>query len=172
MINEILLDVLPALLEKCQIVHQVGEGNLAEVKRRVSVVLEKSKVSERYKLFGFLNGSAIRMVAGASSLAVSRAGSAIFEFAQWGLPVILIPIPESISHDQRANAFTYARSGGAIIIEQGNLTPSVLQSEIFRLLGNPELLAKMREGAKHFARPDAARQIATELLSIVVSHEK
>ena len=170
-INETLLDILPALLEKCQIVHQVGDRNLADVKHRASVVLEKTTFAARYKLFPYLNASAIRMVAGASALAVSRAGSSIFEFAQWGLPVILIPIPESISHDQRSNAFTYARSGGAVVIEQGNLTPSVLKSEIFRLLENPELLATMRAGAKKFARPDAARQIATELLSIVVSHE-
>ena len=171
-INETLLDILPALLEKCQIVHQVGDRNIADVKRRVSVVLEETPFAARYKLFPYLNSSAIRMIAGASTLAVSRAGSAIFEFAQWGLPVILIPIPESVSHDQRTNAFTYARSGGAVVIEQGNLTPSVLKSEIFRLLGHPELLATMRVGAKKFARPDAARQIAAELLSIAVSHEK
>lgn len=170
-INETLLDILPALLEKCQIVHQVGERNLTDVKKRASIVLEKSTFKARYKPIGFLNSSAIRMVAGSATLAVSRAGSAIFEFAQWGLPVILIPIPESISHDQRHNAFTYARSGGATVIEQGNLTPSVLQSEIFRLLNNQELLASMRVAAKSFARPEAARQIAAELLSIIVSHE-
>jgi len=171
-INEILLDILPTLLGKCQVVHQVGENNLKEVKQRASVVLEKSSFRARYKPVGFLNSSAIRMVAGASALVVSRAGSSIFEFAQWGLPAILIPIPESISHDQRTNAFTYARSGGATVIEQGNLTPSVLQSEIFRLLNNQELLATMRVGAKSFARPDAAEKIAAEILSIIVSHEK
>src|SRR3989344_4387163 len=171
-INEILLDILPTLLGKCQVVHQVGENNLKEVKQRASVVLEKSSFRARYKPVGFLNSSAIRMVAGASGLVVSRPGSSIFEFAQWGLPAILIPIPESISHDQRTNAFTYARSGGATVIEQGNLTPSVLQSEIFRLLNNPELLATMRVGAKSFVRPDAAEKIAAEILSIIVSHEK
>lgn len=171
-INETLLDILSALLEKCQIVHQVGQNNLTEVTQRASVVLEKSPWRSRYKLMGFLNSSAIRMVAGVATIVVSRAGSAIFEFAQWGLPAILIPIPESISHDQRTNAFTYARTGGAIVIEQGNLTPSVLQSEILRLISNPELLAKMRAGAKTFARPDAARVIAEELLTIILEHEK
>lgn len=171
-INETLIDVLPSLLEHCQIVHQVGEKNLVDVTRRISTVLEKSPFRTRYKLFSFLDSSAIRMVAGASAIAVSRAGSAIFEFAQWGLPVILIPIPESISHDQRTNAFTYARAGGAVVIEQGNLTPSVLQSEILRLLHNPSLLATMREKAKQFAKPDAARLIASELLSITLSHER
>ncbi|MEK7621827.1 MAG: UDP-N-acetylglucosamine--N-acetylmuramyl-(pentapeptide) pyrophosphoryl-undecaprenol N-acetylglucosamine transferase [Patescibacteria group bacterium] len=171
-INETLLDILPGLLEKCQIVHQVGKQNLPEVSQRASIVLEKSTFSKRYKPLDFLNSSAIRMVAGASSLVISRAGSSIFEFAQWGLPAILIPIPESVSHDQRTNAFTYARSGGAIVIEQGNLTPSVLQSEILRLLGDQELLAKMQAGAKSFARPRAARLIAEEILEIAVSHEK
>ena len=42
----------------------------------------------------------------------SRAGAtAITEIALWKKPAILIPIPESISHDQRTNAYAYARTG-------------------------------------------------------------
>jgi UDP-N-acetylglucosamine--N-acetylmuramyl-(pentapeptide) pyrophosphoryl-undecaprenol N-acetylglucosamine transferase len=170
-LNETLLDILPQLLTKYQVIHQTGEGNHAEIEQRLQTVLANSELKQRYHLFANLDSSAQRMMAGVTSLVVSRAGSAIFEFANWGIPAIIIPIPESISHDQRSNAFTYARSGGAVVIEQINLTPSVLLSEINRLLGNPELLAKMKAGAKSFARPEAARNIAEEIVTLALAHE-
>ncbi len=41
----------------------------------------------------------------------ARARTTITEVALWGKPAILIPIPESISHDQRTNAYAYAHTG-------------------------------------------------------------
>jgi len=171
-INDVLLDILPDLVTHYQVIHQAGKKNLHEVKERANYLLTDTTLNKRYKLFDTLNDAALRMAAGAATLIISRAGSAIFEIAQWGVPSIIIPIPESISHDQVSNAFTYARFGGAVVMEENNLTANVLTSEINRLLGNPTLLAKMAEGAKSFARPDAARAIARELIQISLSHEQ
>ena len=165
-INDIILDLLPELLKRYQIIHSVGAKNLAEVKQRANFLLAQHPERERYQLYETLEVDALRMVAGVASLALTRAGSALFEFAQWGLPAIVIPIPEQISHDQRTNAFTYARSGGAVVIEQANLTGSILKSEIDRLLGDKTLLAKMAAGAKSFAR-----LVATEILNLALEHE-
>ena len=88
------------------------------------------------------------------------------------MPAILIPIPEAISHDQRSNAFTYARSGGAVVIEQENLTPSVLLAEIDRLVGDAHLREEMKRGAKSFARPEAGRLIAEALIGLALEHEE
>ncbi len=114
----------------------------------------------------------MRMAAGAADLIISRAGSTIFEIASWGKPSIIIPIPENISHDQRTNAYAYARSGGCEVIEEKNLTTHVLVGEIVRLIGNPAEREKMSTAAKTFARRDAARLIAEQILSIGLSHEK
>lgn len=170
-LNHVVLDILVSLLERYQIIHQVGKDNYDEMEKRSRVILEKSDKKERYKLFAHLNSSALRMLAGVSDLVVSRGGSFIFELAVWGLPGIIVPIPESISHDQRNNAFTYARSGGAIVIEQVNLTPSVLASEINRLMGDETLRERMRAGARAFARPEAAKTIAEEILTLALTHE-
>jgi UDP-N-acetylglucosamine--N-acetylmuramyl-(pentapeptide) pyrophosphoryl-undecaprenol N-acetylglucosamine transferase len=171
-LNDVILDILPSLLEKYQIIHQVGTANLAESEKRASFVLEKSTHKNRYKMFPYLNGSALRMVAGISDLVISRAGAgAIFEFAHWGTPAILIPIPLPISHDQRENAFAYARSGGAVVIEQNNLTGSVLASEIDRILTNQNLKESMKKGAKSFAKPDAGKKIAEEVINLALAHE-
>ena len=171
-INDVVLDILPELVKKFQIIHQVGDRNFDDVKKRSALKLENSPERGRYQVHGTLNTSAMQMIAGVADLVISRAGSIIFEIAIWGTPSIIIPIPEEISHDQRHNAFNYARSGGAIVIEQINLTPSVLLGEINRLLSNPQTLATMKAGAKSFSRPEAAHLIAYELLNLALEHEQ
>jgi UDP-N-acetylglucosamine--N-acetylmuramyl-(pentapeptide) pyrophosphoryl-undecaprenol N-acetylglucosamine transferase len=82
-----------------------------------------------------------------------------------------VPIPEDISHDQTENAFSYARAGAGIVIEQRNLTPHILVAEIERLIADAPEREKMASAAKTFARPDAARKIATILLESALEHE-
>ena len=89
----------------------------------------------------------------------------------WKKPSILIPIPESVSHDQRSNAYAYARTGAAIVIEEENLTPHLLASEIRRIIDNPELGKRMGAAAEGFTDPDAARILANEVLAIALQHE-
>ena len=170
-INEAVLAALPQLVLKFQIIHQTGTANITEVENRARVALANSPYAERYKAFGYLNDLATRMSAGVAKLIISRAGSAIFEIAAWGVPSILIPIPEPIAHDQTKNAFSYARSGAATVIEQNNLTPGVLVSETTRILEHPEIARAMSTAARDFSRVDAAHTIATALLEVAVSHE-
>jgi len=171
-LNEGVLSALPQLVEKYQVVHQTGEKNIEEITGRAKVALENSNHSARYRPFSYLNDLALRMAAGAATIVVSRAGSgSIFEIAAWGLPSILIPIPEPTSHDQEKNAFAYARSGAAVVIEQNNLTPGLLISEIGRILEKPEISRAMSEKARTFARVDASKTIANALLDIALSHE-
>jgi len=171
-INNTVIDALSELLPQFQILHQVGEKNLDEIKGRVNVILADHEFKTRYHSFGLLGALALRMAYGATSLVISRAGSGgIFETAAAGLPSIIIPIPKNISRDQSTNAFTYARSGAAIVVQQNNLTPHLLSSEIKRLFGSPEEMKKMSEAARSFARPDAAKTIAEELINIGIEHE-
>jgi len=171
-INDTLLDVLPRLVEKYQIIHQVGRANYDEIKGLTDVVLLDNKNRDRYKLFDYLDDLALRMSAGAASVVVSRAGaSAIAEIAAWKIPSVLIPITNSNGDHQRKNAFAYAREGGATVIEERSLTPSILYSEIDILLQNPEKRKQMSESAGRSADPDAAKKIAHELLMIALKHE-
>lgn len=171
-INDTVLQILPQLLTKFQIIHQVGKANYEECEKRTRVILEGNANKDRYKIFDFLNDTALRMTGGAAALVVSRAGSAVFEFANWGLPSIIIPIPESISHDQTTNAYTYARSGGAVVIEEDNLSPSVLLAEINRLMEKSDLRREMSEASKKYANPEAGHTIAKALIEIGLAHEQ
>lgn len=171
-INEVVIDALPILVSKYNIVHQAGADNLEEATNVGKLVLKDNPHQERYRVFGLLNTLAIRMAAGISSLVVSRAGSgSIFEIASWNIPAILVPIPEDVSHDQTENAFSYARAGGAVVIEQKNLTPHILVAEIDRILQDTSRLSAMKGAAKAYARPDAARKIATMIIETALEHE-
>jgi UDP-N-acetylglucosamine--N-acetylmuramyl-(pentapeptide) pyrophosphoryl-undecaprenol N-acetylglucosamine transferase len=172
-INEAILAALPQLVGKYQVLHQTGAANFDDVAGRAKVVLADNINSSNYKPFAYLNDLAMRMSAGVASLVISRAGSgSIFEIATWGIPSIIIPIPEPISHDQGKNAFAYARSGAAVVIEQNNLTAGLLLSEVERILSSDEQKHKMSAAARGFARPDAAKTIADALLDIGLSHEQ
>ena len=171
-INETVLDALPTLLQSYNVIHQTGANNLTEVSGIASVSLRDSQFKDRYRPFGLLNALALKMSGGISALVLARAGSGtIFELASWGMPAILVPIPLDVSHDQTENAFSYARAGGAVVIEQRNLSPHVLLAEIDRLINDAPLREKMKAAAKTYARPQANRKIAQIILETALEHE-
>ncbi len=169
-INEALIEILPELVKKYYVIHQTGKDNIDEMTNTAKVILSNVQQSYRYRPFAYLNGLALKMAAGASSVIISRAGSTIFEIALWKIPSIIIPIPEDVSHDQTSNAFAYAASGACSVIEEVNLSPHVLASEIDRIIDKPEIAELMKKGAASFARRDAADTIAREILRIGLTH--
>ncbi|OHA23968.1 MAG: hypothetical protein A3D50_02040 [Candidatus Taylorbacteria bacterium RIFCSPHIGHO2_02_FULL_44_12] len=112
------------------------------------------------------------MAAGTAESVISRGGSSVFEIAAWGLPSIIIPLPEHISHDQTSNALAYAKTGAASVIEDNNLSAHILIEEIDRIHNNPLLREKMAERSRIFAKRDSAIIIADALINIALEHEK
>lgn len=171
-INDVVTSSLAELVKDANIIHQTGKDHIKETEGMAKVLLEGSANASRYHPFAYLNTLAMRRAAGAADLVISRAGiTTIAEIALWKKPAILIPIPESVSHDQRMNAYAYARTGAAIVLEQGNVTPNLLVSEVRRILGDVALRKDMAEKSSSFASTDAAKIIATEIVAIGLSHE-
>jgi UDP-N-acetylglucosamine--N-acetylmuramyl-(pentapeptide) pyrophosphoryl-undecaprenol N-acetylglucosamine transferase len=112
------------------------------------------------------------MAGGAASLIISRAGSTLFEIADWGVPSILIPFTKSNADHSRKNAFSYARAGACSVIEEANMTANILSSEIERIMEDKAGYEAMAERAKEFSKPGAAAKIARELVDIALGHEK
>lgn len=172
-INDAVVSIVPSLLEEYQIIHQTGVADFDDVTTEVRIAMGENTKRTRYKAFPFLNSVQTKMFGGATDIIVSRAGSSsIFEIAAWGKPSIIIPYPIAHADHQRKNAYHYARTGACVVIEESNLTPSVLQNEIESILSNPERYAAMSSHAKAFFKPDAARVIATEAVTIALGHEK
>ncbi len=171
-INEVVLSALPDLVSFANVIHQTGQANFKNVQAVSQVILTKHPHAERYHPINYLDEVSLQRAAGAATLIVSRAGSnSIAEIGLWKKPSILIPIPESVSHDQRTNAYAYAQTGAAVVLEEENLAPHLLVSEIQRIVNDPELAKRMIAGAEGFTDLDAARILANELLAISLSHK-
>jgi UDP-N-acetylglucosamine--N-acetylmuramyl-(pentapeptide) pyrophosphoryl-undecaprenol N-acetylglucosamine transferase len=171
LINDVILDALPKLINNYQIIHQTGIKNFVNVSGQAEVVLAKNEKKLRYTPIAFLNPLQIKMAAGASTIVISRAGSTLFEIASWGAPSILIPFTNSNADHSKKNAFSYARAGACSVIEEANMTANILTSEIDRILSDKEGCQRMAENAKVFSKPGAAEKIARELVNIALSHE-
>ncbi len=151
-----------------------GAKNFEETKTDMEVLLGDDTKRTRYKIFPFLNDLQTKMFGGAADIIISRAGGTIFEIAAWGKPSIIIPGSAAVFHGdhQRKNAYHYARTGACAVIEEANLTPSVLKNEIDLIIHHKDHYAAMAARAKAFYQPDAARMIAAEAVTIALEHEE
>lgn len=171
-INESILSSLTNLVSFANVIHQTGQENFKDVEAIAHIVLANDPHAERYHPINYLSEVSLQRASGAADVIVSRAGAnSIAEIGLWKKPSIIIPIPESVSHDQRSNAYAYARTGAAIVIEEENLTPHLLASEIKRITIDSELAKRMSASAEGFTDPDAARILAREVLTLALSHE-
>ncbi len=170
--NNALLDALPELIKHYEVIHQTGSKNYKDVTETAEVIMGNNEDKRHYKPFPFLNDLASKMTAGVSDIIISRAGSAIYEIASWGVPSIIIPITNTNGDHQRKNAYAYARSGACEVVEESNLTPVVLATAINDLMANTEKREKMKKAATAFFKPGAAQEIAEEVMKIALSHEK
>lgn len=170
-INNLILDSLDELLPKYTLIHQVGERNFEVVQQTAGSLIKDQSYLSHYFLHGHMSSDLFAAAHQVASLTVSRAGSgSIAEIALTGTPSILIPIPEEISRDQRANAYAYARTGAASVLEEANLTDDMLATEINRILTNQEIYKEMSQAAADFTHKDAAYTLADTLLAIGGEH--
>ena len=170
-INDFILDNLADILSLSQLVHQVGVKNFDQVKTEADVMLQMTEplAKHRYKIVSFLEAEEMRNALSAADVVISRAGAgAIFEIASFGKPAILIPLEESANGHQKANAYEYAQTGAAIVIEEPNLLNTLFMNQLRRLLESPDILKTMSSAALSFAKPKAAQKIAEEILKLTV----
>ena len=170
-INDNIIDVLPKLLKKYQVIHQTGKNNFNTVSTETKSFLAPLKGLKTYLPVAFLNPYQMRSAYTAADLVITRAGStALAEIAEWGIPSIVIPIRGDVSHDQIRNAYAYSSATGAIVIEEKNLLPNLLLSQIDSILGSKQEQKRLSMQAKKFATNNAAGKIASVLVRILKSH--
>ena len=171
-LNENVLDALPIMLQKYQVVHQTGKKLFADLKKEAESFLHAMPDIHAYHPLPFLNAFHMRALYSVADVIITRAGSGtLYEIAEWGIPAIIIPIREEVAHDQKKNAYAYARSAGGVVVEEQNLSPNLLVSQVDQILGDEKVRNDMREKAKAFATPDASEKVAKLLVDILKSHE-
>jgi UDP-N-acetylglucosamine--N-acetylmuramyl-(pentapeptide) pyrophosphoryl-undecaprenol N-acetylglucosamine transferase len=99
-----------------------------------------------------------------ADLAISRAGGTVWELAATGTPAILVPYPYATADHQALNARYFEEGGGSVVVRQEELhrIPALVEE----LLGDHERLRRMSEAMHGLARPEAAADIAEELVRL------
>ena len=82
-------------------------------------------------------------------------------------PAILVPYPFATADHQTKNARYFEQAGGAVVVPESELglVPELVRS----LLDDPERLAEMADAMRRVARPDAADEIAEELIGLAAA---
>lgn len=117
----------------------------------------KTKDTGRIKIVPFVNG---RSMLKGCALAVTRAGATTMaEIGAIGTCSILIPSPNVANNHQVYNAKELADIGGAIMIEEKDLTAAKLAETVNRLMSNETERMRIRENARKAGKTDAAYQM-------------
>ncbi len=171
-INELILESLTKLLPWATVIHQTGKSHFNTAVLSARELIRDDSLLSRYRPVAYFDDpTVLNEVYHTATLIISRAGStSIYEIAQHGKPSILIPIPESVSHDQRTNAYAYARAGATLVLEESNLNVNLLTAEIDRIMKSPVILTEMALKAQSFAPQNGGKAIADMAIGIAAEH--
>ena len=139
------------------VVHLCGERDYPELRSRVS--------RADYILEPFFDE--IGVAYGAADVALARAGGSVWELAAAGLPAVLVPGAFATGDHQEKNARWFADAGGAVVVPEVDAAraPRVVEE----LLDAPGRLEAMATEMRAVAKPDAAEEIADELVALAAA---
>jgi UDP-N-acetylglucosamine--N-acetylmuramyl-(pentapeptide) pyrophosphoryl-undecaprenol N-acetylglucosamine transferase len=140
-----------------QVLHLSGERDFR--------LLASQVARPGYRLLPFLRD--LGTAYAAADLVLSRAGGSVWEVAAARRPAILVPYPFATGDHQTKNARFFEQAGGAVVVPESELghVPELARS----LLGDPYRLGEMGAAMGNVARPDAADEIAKELLELAAA---
>lgn len=149
-LNEAVRKNLEAILEKYEIIHLCGKGNIDE-----SLELTKG-----YTQFEYVTDGLPHLLA-ASDYAVSRAGSnAIFELLSIIKPMLLIPLSASQSRgDQLLNASLFKSLGIANVIQEEELAEFSMPELFGTLIEDSEKLASNMKKVSNTKSPEEMAEL-------------
>jgi UDP-N-acetylglucosamine--N-acetylmuramyl-(pentapeptide) pyrophosphoryl-undecaprenol N-acetylglucosamine transferase len=115
-----------------------------------------------YKLLAWTDDFGAALAA--ADLVLGRAGGSVWEVAAAGKPAVLVPSPNVTADHQTKNARYFEAAGGAVVVPEPELArvPDVVRT----LLADDARLAAMGDAMRRAAKPNAADEIAEELIAL------
>lgn len=169
-LNNFIMENARELVRHFQILHQVGDINLENYKKEYEFTSKDWSETDknRYHYKGYFTDDAAEAYRAADVILARAGASTLYECALFGKPAILIPLPSAAHGHQKENAYAYAKTGAAIVIEEENFRVNLVIEQLQKIIQNPELVRIMGERARSFYRADAARVIAEGVLRVAV----
>lgn len=168
-INDFFLQIVEELIKDYSVLHQTGIKNFNAVKSELDIIMKNHSEEEkkRYRIVPYFEKDLKDAYAGADLMVRRGSAGSIFEAAAFAKPAILIPLSSEVAGEhQITNAYEYAKTGAAIVIEEENLKPNLFIAQLKTLFSDSEKLNSMSQAAKNFAKPEAAKVIAEEILKL------
>lgn len=161
-INDVVSQAMPWMLERANVIHQCGPGNVDSL--RQSSALLAPELAARYYVAGFV-GPELPDVLALADVVVSRSGAGtLAELTALGKPAVFIPLATSAGNEQEHNA-RHLESTGAAVALTGTVTGARLREALGPLLSDPARREAMAQQARAHGRPDAADRLVDVLLS-------
>ncbi len=146
-VNQAIRSVLPKLLERFQIIHLCGKGNLDE----------SLQGTAGYAQFEYAKQELKDLLA-LADIVISRAGAnAICELLSLKKPTLLIPLPLANSRgDQILNARSFEKQGFSTVLEEEKITDDLLYDSIVALFNDRQSYI---DAMNHCSFPDSTKAI-------------
>lgn len=163
-INEIIKESLPLLLQDYQLILQTGDSKITNDFQLLSLEKEKltEDLKERFVVTKYLGNEEIGFVLNNIDLFIGRAGAnTIYELGLLRIPSILIPIPWVTHNEQMENAKILESVGLAKIINEGEFTTEKLQV-ILRLFSKEKVQVNEKKANEIFVK-NAAQKIVNNI---------
>ena len=147
-------------LEQIEILHQTGQAEFEKFQASY-VGLPNTYVCQAY-----VHDMDAKLAW--ADLVICRSGaSTINEISICAKAAILVPLPWAADNHQYHNAMQLVEQNAAILLEQKSLNIKVLDQKILELIENPKLLIDLQNNIKKLAKPDAAKNMANDLMAYV-----
>lgn len=164
-INEVVLDVLIDILQGFEIIHQTGLAGFKRVQNESMAMIDES-LRKYYHPYFFLDEKELALAYAGCDCIVGRSGAGtIFEIALVKKPSILIPLPESAQNHQLRNAYSYAKNGACLVLEEGNFTHNFFLEKLKEVFTEDK--ETMIKGAELFSKPYAAVIVSRYVLDFL-----
>ena len=145
---------------KFDVIHVSGSRDYSQLRER----LDAASHASAYTLLEYEPDMGDGIVA--SDLAFARSGASVFELAALGRAAVLVPYPYATADHQTANAEWMAEAGAAVVVPDAEIDADRLLAEVNRILDDPARLEAMSAASKSLARPQAASDVADEVLEL------
>lgn len=160
-LNEALPAAFSRLNVPVRVVHQCGVAHAASVEALYADLAPGLGA----RVIPFIEDMPAQIAA--ADVVVSRSGaSAVSEICAVGRASLLVPYPFAAGDHQTQNAMALEAAGAARRIEAAAATPERFRELLLELLADPARLEAMAEAAGNLGRPDAAREVASDLLRL------
>ncbi|MEV5575317.1 UDP-N-acetylglucosamine--N-acetylmuramyl-(pentapeptide) pyrophosphoryl-undecaprenol N-acetylglucosamine transferase [Spirillospora sp. NPDC052269] len=165
-INNLVVDVLPWLLERATVLHQCGPDNEGAIRQATANL--PPALAGRYRLAGYV-GPELPDVLALADVVIARSGAGtIAELTALGKPSVLVPLASSAGGEQAHNARYLEQSGAAVALID-EVTPRRLADAVGPLLADPARRTDMAHRARALGRPDAAARLVDVVLATALT---